>query len=64
MDLQSYPILADSFRTAGSLTSAMSGQLDDEDSSLAQPLLHQEGGEAGSVSKPLAPQVSWRWPVL
>ncbi|KAL4444692.1 hypothetical protein ABPG77_002509 [Micractinium sp. CCAP 211/92] len=56
MDLQSYPILADSFRTAGSLNSAMSGQLDDEDSSLAQPLLHEEGGEAGSVSKPLAPQ--------
>lgn len=51
--LQSHPILADSFRTAGSLTSAMSGQLDDDDA-LTEPLLQQEGGDAGSVSKPPA----------
>ena len=49
--LQSHPILADSFRTAG--TSAMSGQLDDDDA-LTEPLLQQEGGDAGSVSKPPA----------
>lgn len=54
MNVQSHPILASSFRTAGSLTSAMSGQLEDEDDAhqLTEPLLHEEEGEVSSGSKP------------